>query len=205
MRENDGVHILTDLEQVKLLAHPLRSRILTAFCGGEFTTKQVAENLGEKPTKLYHHVEMLEKAGLLRKTRTQQNRGTLEQYYEAIASSFRVDPKIFSGGSGGGSDAEDLQGMLRDIFEGTGREMAQMFPDMAAVEAEEEAVLGHLIIGAEQEQIDELRRRIMSVADFIKELSEKSGSDAGDEGEPGRRFRLTLAFYPLDKSAGEKD
>jgi DNA-binding transcriptional ArsR family regulator len=197
---DSGGYILNDLEQVRLLAHPLRSRILMAFCGGEFTTKQVADNLGERPTKLYHHVEMLEKAGLIRKTRTQQNRGTVEQYYEAIAKSFQVDPLLFSGSGAHDPAGQDLPGVLLEIFAGTGREMAGLFPDLAAVEAEDEAVLGHLGISAEQQHIDELRRRIDAVSDYIKMLEE--GAEASSEGEQNRLFRLTFAFYPLD-SAGK--
>lgn len=195
---DSGGYILSDLEQVRLLAHPLRSRILMVFCGGEFTTKQVAESLGEKPTKLYHHVEMLEKAGLIRKTRSQQNRGTVEQYYEAIAKSFRVDPQIFSGSPADG----DAPGVLFDIFAGTGREMAEMFPSMAAVDAEDEAILGHLAVEAEQEHIDELRRRIDAVFDYIKWLGEEA---EGNEESPSRCFRLALTFYPLDKARGEQE
>ncbi|MFI2810547.1 MULTISPECIES: helix-turn-helix domain-containing protein [Microbulbifer] len=196
MSESGG-YILNDLEQVRLLAHPLRSRILMVFCGGEFTTKQVAENLGERPTKLYHHVEMLERAGLIRKTRNQQNRGTVEQYYEAIAKSFQVDPQLFSGEAAGG----DVPGVLLEMFAGTGREMAELFPSVAAVDAEDEAVLGHLAVNAEQEHIDELRRRIDAVFDYIKWLGEHA---EGEGEEPNRCFRLALAFYPLDKSSSEQ-
>ena len=42
-------YTLETLEQIKVLADPLRIRILEAF-GEERTTKQVADLLGEKPT-----------------------------------------------------------------------------------------------------------------------------------------------------------
>ena len=48
-----------ELEQVKVLADPLRVRILETMALEERTTKQVAEELGEKPTRLYPHVEAL--------------------------------------------------------------------------------------------------------------------------------------------------
>ena len=76
----ESVMMLTDLEQMKVLADPLRIRILESLAIDERTTKQVADLLGEKPTKLYHHVEALERVGLIRMTRTRQNRGTLEKY-----------------------------------------------------------------------------------------------------------------------------
>ena len=61
-----GSLTLSDLDQVKVLADPLRIRILEEMCTAERTTKQVAQRLGEKPTKLYHHVEALERVGLIR-------------------------------------------------------------------------------------------------------------------------------------------
>ena len=204
MSESDG-YVLNDLEQVRLLAHPLRSRILMQFCEGEFTTKQVAERLGERPTKLYHHVEMLDKAGLIRKTRTQQNRGTVEQYFTAIAKSFQVDPLLFSSGTTTEPAGKDVSGVLLDLFAGTGREMAELYPDVATVEAEDEALLGHLAVKAQQQHIDELRKRLDAVADYIQELMDL-GEDAEEEGIGAERtFRLTFAFYPLDKSATNRE
>ena len=73
----EGTLALTALDQVRALADPLRVRMLGAFASEERTTRQVAEVLGEKPTRLYHHVKALAAAGLIRKTRTRRNRGTL--------------------------------------------------------------------------------------------------------------------------------
>ncbi len=57
---------ISNLDQVKALAHPLRVRIVETLASSDpMTTKQVAELLGEKPTRLYHHVGLLEKAGLI--------------------------------------------------------------------------------------------------------------------------------------------
>ena len=83
------IYTLKDLDQVKVLADPLRIRILEALLE-ERTTKQVADLLGEKPTKLYHHVDALEKVGLIALSRTRQNRGTVEKYYLAVARTFRA-------------------------------------------------------------------------------------------------------------------
>jgi DNA-binding transcriptional ArsR family regulator len=89
-----GSLTLSDLDQVKVLADPLRIRILEELCKEERTTKQVAKLLGEKPTKLYHHVDALERVGLIRLARTRQNRGTMEKYYMAVARQFRADSRI---------------------------------------------------------------------------------------------------------------
>ncbi len=74
------------LEQMRALSHPLRLRLLELFGEHPRTTKQAAEALGESPTKLYHHVAALERAGLVRLRETRQNRGTTEKYFEVTQS-----------------------------------------------------------------------------------------------------------------------
>ena len=82
--------------QIRALADPLRLKILGALSGVPRTTKQVAEVLGEKPTKLYHHVEALTRVGLVRLTETRPNRGTTEKYFQAVAAQFQVGGSAFS-------------------------------------------------------------------------------------------------------------
>src|SRR3954471_8109712 len=76
------------LEQMRALSHPLRLRLLELFAECPRTTKQAAEALGEAPTRLYHHVAALERAGLVRLRETRRNRGTTEKYFEVAANRF---------------------------------------------------------------------------------------------------------------------
>lgn len=92
---------ITDLRQVRAIANPLRIRMLQLFAQGPLTTKQVADRLGEKPTRLYNHARALEKAGLVRLVRTRQNRGTTERYLEAVGSRFEIDESLFALGRPG--------------------------------------------------------------------------------------------------------
>src|SRR3954465_12508415 len=69
------------IAEMRALAHPLRLRILELFADAPRTTKQVADLLGQPPTRLYHHVAALERAGLLQLRETRKNRGTTEKWY----------------------------------------------------------------------------------------------------------------------------
>jgi DNA-binding transcriptional ArsR family regulator len=91
------VYRVKSLAQVRALANPLRMRILVTLAEKPRTTKQVADLLGEPATKLYHHVAALEKAGLVRLRKTRPLRGTVEKYYQAVASRFEVADNLFSG------------------------------------------------------------------------------------------------------------
>jgi DNA-binding transcriptional ArsR family regulator len=185
---------LTDLDQVKVLADPLRIRILEQLCTEERTTKQVAQRLGEKPTKLYHHVEALERVGLIRLARTRQNRGTIEKYYLAVARQFRADSRIFSTADAGSeAEGDTLQAMISTVFDRTADEMRGLAAQGRGREGiEEKGVLSFLEIRTDRKHARSIQARLMRL---IKSFDE---SPKG-EGEPeDRRYRFTLAFYPLD-------
>jgi len=85
------------LDQMRALAHPLRLQLLEIFAAEECTTKQAAIQLGERPTRLYHHVAALERAGLIQLRRTKPNRGTTEKYDRAVSPFLEVDPARLAG------------------------------------------------------------------------------------------------------------
>ena len=187
---------LTDLDQVRVLADPLRVRVIGLLCEKERTTKQVAEELGEKPTKLYHHVEALEKVGLIRQTRTRRNRGTLERYYLAIARSFKAEAAVFRSDETAQPDTEAMASVISTILDGTSHELMQLATlESAPEELAEEGILSFVEILTSQASITRLRRRVARlIADLQKD------EDGHDETtETLRRFRMTLAFYPLDR------
>jgi CO/xanthine dehydrogenase Mo-binding subunit len=89
--KNDRL-VLSTLAQIKALAEPLRYRVFELLTVEPRTAKQAAGLMGMKPTRLYHHFGVLEKAGLIRKVKTRKKRGTTEKYYEAVAQEVEIDP-----------------------------------------------------------------------------------------------------------------
>jgi DNA-binding transcriptional ArsR family regulator len=189
---------LTDLEQVKVLADPLRLRILQALCE-ERTTKQVADLLGEKPTRLYHHVAALARVGLVRLTRRQPKRGTVEKYYQAVARAFQTDRSLLAAPAGEAGQA--LRPVLGTLLTQTAAELEALAAHAAALEAGaveeevvEEAVVSFLELRAGAAEI----RRVRAA---LKRLLR--GLQASGPARPRaavRRYRLTIAFFPLDRS-----
>lgn len=111
------IYAVTELTQIKALADPLRQRVLGAFCKGPATTMQVAESLGEKPHKLYHHVSILEEASLITLVETRPKRGTTEKYFEAVAKSFIIDQPLLSTQEQVGKFATEVQTLLVNAIE----------------------------------------------------------------------------------------
>jgi len=186
---------LTDVRQVKVLADPLRIRILEELCSEERTTKQVAERLGEKPTKLYHHVEALERVGLIRLTRTRQNRGTTEKYYLSVARQFKADSRIFNVADASPKAGEDaLQTMITTVFGSTADELRDLVAQSRGREGvEEQGVLSFLDVRTTSKHARQIQERLMRL---IKSLEGPGETNKSDE----KRYRLTIAFYPLDSN-----
>lgn len=193
--QQQDAYTVRDLEQIRVLADPLRLRILEAF-SDERTTKQVAELLGEKVTRLYHHVDALEKAGLISLSRTRQNRGTVEKYFVAVARAFRADSRVFQPEEKGDERSVALTQMFSTIFDTTTVELTALVsrgPEgMSAIE--EQGIVSFLEVRATKAQIEEVQSKLQEI---IQSLVTETETDESSN-EEQRRYRLTLAYYPLD-------
>ena len=87
---------VTKVDQARLLADPIKLRIIQEMAFKPHTTKQVADIIGEKPTKLYRHVEALRAAGLIEMVAEKPKRGTVEKYFLAVARRFEIHPDLFA-------------------------------------------------------------------------------------------------------------
>lgn len=95
--KHDNAISLGSLRQVRALAHPLRFRAFERLIDAALSGKQLAELLHTKPTHLYHHLKVLERAGLIEKVSTRRKRGTIEKYYQARSDRVVLDERLFRG------------------------------------------------------------------------------------------------------------
>src|SRR4051812_17141092 len=89
--EPEALHMIADLETLRVIADPVRVQILEASVMEPRTVKQIARLLGIPATKLYYHINMMEEHGLLRVVGTRLVSGILEKQYRATAMSFSFD------------------------------------------------------------------------------------------------------------------
>ncbi|MCL4559467.1 MAG: helix-turn-helix domain-containing protein [Chloroflexi bacterium] len=184
----DQTLLLTNLDQVKALADPLRLRILEILAGQPQTTKQVARQLGEKPTRLYHHVELLEDVGLVRLVETRPNRGTIEKYYQSVAASFILDYRLFQGEP---QAQEALQALQEPYLNLMGLLRPGMQPHAAPpadVDASRAMLLAQMVLHASPEKIKELVSRLKEWAEDCR---------AANDPQEEATYGVVAAFYPL--------
>jgi DNA-binding transcriptional ArsR family regulator len=183
---------LKDLDQIKALADPLRLQVLEAFCHKPMTTKQVAVLLEENPTKLYHHVDILERAGLIRLVKTQQNRGTVEKYYQGSAKKFAVDRKLFEVGCGEESSGDDLANALTSVLELSISEIRKSIaaklirPDAKP----RTAMAASALITTTAHQTERLMDKIKGWMGELHFAADRDGDMV---------YRMTIAFHPVKK------
>jgi DNA-binding transcriptional ArsR family regulator len=178
------------LDQLRALAHPLRLRMLELFTEGPRTTKQVAQLLGEPPTKLYHHANALERAGLLKLSKTRQNRGAVEKWYEVARNTvsgrqLSQSPLMQQAISGLATVA--LEQTRRDV------ELALRRPSGG-----HPLVIRMTVVGNEH-RIVHIRERLLEV---LRELCDQEGEEKQPGERDAQRWTLTVAFVPAAQARG---
>jgi DNA-binding transcriptional ArsR family regulator len=181
--------LLANLEQMKVLADPRRIRILELL-GEERTTKQVAEILGEPPTRLYHHVAALARVGLIRLARTRQSRGAQEKYYVAVAKAFSADPRLFTSRRGPQAAAV-ARSLATQVLDLTAEDLRALLLQGEPVETlKEQGILSYLEVRGTPKQLASLRAKLQKLIESCTAPVEKSGAKAPP-------YRLTIALFPL--------
>lgn len=191
--------VLTDVSQMKALSDALRLQIVEVMHEDPdraWAAKEIAERLGAKQTKLYHHLALLEDAGIIRVAETRLVSGIQEKRYGVAARSFRVDRSLLTGTD---EDAS-ITGVLDAMFE---RARADIVASIQAGlislhdtgERRRRMALSTTHARLSPSQID----RVMELVEELARIDENPDPDGADYG-------FLIGFYPrATKDAKEKD
>ncbi len=80
--------LIEDEETFELLAHPTRLEILE-LCLAPRSAAELAQAMAVPRTRLYHHIKLLEDAGVIAVADTRRSGAMTEKVYRAAANSFR--------------------------------------------------------------------------------------------------------------------
>jgi len=106
---------ITDLDTLKVMADPLRLHIRELMLQPG-TVKQVAAELDIPATKLYYHVNLLEKHGLIAVVGSRLVSGIVEKQYQVTAYRLRVAPHLLSQT---GTPGDEREQSIRAVFDST--------------------------------------------------------------------------------------
>src|SRR5262245_29602945 len=185
-RKSAGAPVLhRAVADLRALAHPLRLRMMELFAESPKTTKQVAELLGQPPTRLYHHVAALERAGLLVLKETRQNRGAVEKWYAGVAQQIQSAQKTKDPAAARNS----RRAVAATVLEQAKQEIIAISPG-----ARESALLARLVVVAPPSKIPAIRKHLFDTVQSLRgefQLHEETKDDNCE------RWAVTLAFAPV--------
>lgn len=190
-------HAVTDLTQMRALADPFRLRLLSVFARGPHTTKQVADVLGEKPTRLYHHVEALARVGLLELKETRPNRGTVERYYQAIATRFTLADSLLFPDAGPADRPAPLAEVVASILDVTRADLERCLPAGKPTRRAKATLplVARALVTGPPKHMAELQAELAALLE--REATASQAVAPGGRPEKVVTYALTIAFYPL--------
>jgi DNA-binding transcriptional ArsR family regulator len=186
-RSADFTGLRLDSTALKVLAHPLRSRLLSTLRrGGPATATSLASALGTNSGATSYHLRKLESVGLV--TDTGEGEGK-RRLWRASTDSHQFEPSDFAGDE----DAETaLNWLVRDYT----RHFAEQFERWLDVEAtwppewRDAAGMNDSFIVATPEQVEELKAEVDELLARYRRVG---------QGNPrARRLAVYSVLYPLD-------
>ena len=189
-----GERIVSDVETLKALSDPVRLRILETMVQAAdeaWTVKRIATALGVGPTKLYHHIAILEERDLIRVAGTRVVSGIIETSYRIAQLGVRLDRSLLSGGA---TDEASLaiEGVLGTVFD-TARDDVAAALRTGAMRVDPD---GAPTAGILRQDLKRLRpARAAELKERLNALLEEFDGDA--DAPDASPFGLLLAFYPV--------
>ena len=206
----EDVHVVSEVGTLRLLAHPLRLRIIEALRAEPLTVKDMAAALETSQTKLYYHVNLLAEHGLIRVVETRQVSGITEKRYRVTAYRLTVDRDVLHGADDQvASDGEDaLDVFLSVVLDESKSEIRKSArAGLIDLSRGEDLARGGLALGRKwmlltPVQAQQVWTRMMEVAEELAEAFAREGTGAvtGDAGP--RLYEMLAGLNPIVPPAG---
>ncbi|MFN8530095.1 MAG: helix-turn-helix domain-containing protein [Anaerolineae bacterium] len=186
--------LIDDLDALKVYFDPVRLQIMKAVGREARSVGELAAILSVPFTRLYYHINLLEKHGFVRLVETRSMSGAVEEkYYRATAQMYVIDRSLLNVGTPEGEAG--LQIMLDAVLEQTklditrsaqaGKiDLAKLSPEPTALYARRGVL--HLSPEAAREFHERLRALTLDVMQ-----KEQPAEDPGAD-----YYGFTVAFYP---------
>ncbi|MCA9917346.1 MAG: helix-turn-helix domain-containing protein [Anaerolineales bacterium] len=181
--------LVDDLEILKVIAHNTRLNILQSLKHPK-TVKEIAKLLKLPATKLYYHVNLMEKHGLIQVVETNIVSGIVEKKYQVVAHNYRIDNQLLTDQP---AASAELAQMLNTIFDVTRAEIQRtvQHTDQNPFAEDAAGILWRTSVHLTPEQHAEFYGRLQTL---LEEITQHSKEAANDE---NTLYGITLAFYPI--------
>jgi DNA-binding transcriptional ArsR family regulator len=171
MDDQQEVFYVTTIEQARIIADPLRLRLMEYLSREPLTVTQLGERVGESPAKVHYHVRELERAGVVRLVETREKGGILEKYYRTVARNIQMAHDLLRT-----APASDVEAIIHEWFDMIAREGTRAaLISLADPEHPQPVTIQNSLLWATD---DEFRTLLAQVSQLVHPLSElRSGPD----------------------------
>ncbi|WP_075075409.1 ArsR/SmtB family transcription factor [Longilinea arvoryzae] len=190
-------YTIRDLDTLRVLSDPLRTQIFDLCAMQPRTVREIAGHLNLAPTRLYYHINLLEKHGLILVDETRRVGNLIEKRYRAVAPTLEIDANLFAIETHQGK--ENVTTLVRSTLDSARDDLLRSLEarpkthDPDATPVEREMVLFRLHAYLNDEQAAEFSQRLKTLVD-----------DFNQAGIPGEQtYGLAVAYYPVFYYTGD--
>ena len=186
------VFVISDLDTLKAVSTPFRQKLMQLMAEEVRTVKEMARELDMPPSRLYYHVNQLEKHGVIRVVDTRLVSGIVEKRYQLAARNFRVDRRLLAAG---GKQDQVLETLLESTLGAAEKEILQGVrsgvTDLSIPTSEPKAIyLAHALAYLTPDQYRDFQQRLQALLEEFEALAQKP------EDESLISTGLLVAIYP---------
>jgi DNA-binding transcriptional ArsR family regulator len=167
-------YVIQTLEELRIIANPLRLRILDALIAAPQTVKQVGDTLGISSKKLYYHVNELERVGLVRLVHTEIQSGIQVKYYRAVAGYFYLTASMLHSDRHDGKQTASRE-FLAFLLESSAVSLRRSVEDGTLDRNRDAFIVSRRRLRLSSEQATALRDQLRTEERAILELDDPDG------------------------------
>jgi DNA-binding transcriptional ArsR family regulator len=168
-----GVFWIDDEETFGLLADPTRLEILELTMVPRSVT-EIAEAMGVPRTRLYHHVKLMEEAGMIAVAETRQTGALTEKVYQAAAKSYQPSETFL----GNAAPRQQADALISSILNATRADFVRAVDEGIAGlgdrDGKRTGSLARRLLRLEAERLDAL---VAELEELLNRYSEDSDSE----------------------------
>ncbi|MEL6271791.1 MAG: winged helix-turn-helix domain-containing protein, partial [Chloroflexota bacterium] len=186
---------INDLDTLKVIADPLRLQVIEIIFDHPHTVKQVAHKLEIPQSKLYYHINLLEKHALIAVASTRIVSGIVEKSYQASARNFRVKKGLLNPASPDEDAPEGGMSMFVDAILDNAKQDIKRNAANGLINLSEETSplnlnISRMTTRLTEDEALELQERLKALSKEFHE-KKKDGANADEQ-----TYALVFALYP---------
>lgn len=184
-RDAGSVLVIDDAATLKALADPLRHQLLTLLIKPK-TVRELADATGRAPDRLYYHLGVLEKRGLVEAI---EERG-VERRYAATAEQITIDPKL-------AMPPGSVDGVITGMLQHAQREYSAAVRKKRTAKSSRRTMLAMSYVVLTDEQWEEMRTRMEALLNEYEQY-ERGGEEP--KPEDGRKvYGVLQGLWPASE------